>query len=178
MMATTREELKAEIRVAFGSVPFPSHQGLRGSMALDSYATQAQVQSITASQDIHGEWWQIPHDELRYGVLGLSYLDAAGVLFYLPAYLDMALEDVRKKRLWVLDLMELDDEPGLRSYMQERLSRLNDTQRRACVQTLKFLRLQLVEDPFGEHQHERDRIDRILNDSYWQNAENGSVAKR
>jgi hypothetical protein len=81
MMATTREELKAEIKTAFGSVPFPSHQGLRGSMAMNSYATDAEVESITADQDIHGEWWQIPQDELRDCALALSYLDASGVLF-------------------------------------------------------------------------------------------------
>lgn len=170
MMATTREELKAEIKAAFGSIPFPSHQGLRGSMALDRYATDAEVQSITVSQDIHGEWWQIPRDELQYGVLGLSYLDAAGVLFYLPAYLDMALDDVGKKRLWALLLVDTAigaDEPELRAYKEQRLSRLNDAQRKACVHAFRFLRSQLLHDPLREHEHERACVERILNDSYW-----------
>jgi hypothetical protein len=50
-------------------------------MAMNSYATDAEVESITADQDIHGEWWQIPQDELRDCALALSYLDASGVLF-------------------------------------------------------------------------------------------------
>lgn len=140
-------------------------------MALDDYASDEEAQSITTSQDIHGEWWEIPKDELRYGELGLSYLDAAGVLSYLPAYLDMALDDVGKKRLWVLQLLDTglgsDEEPRLRAYSEERLRRLDHAQRIVCVDTLQFLRLQLTDDPFRQHEHERDQIERILGDSYW-----------
>lgn len=167
-MVTAQEELKGQIKTAFGSVAFPSHQGLRGSMAMDNYATDAEVESITASQDIHGEWWQIPQDELRYCVLALSYLDAAGVLFYLPAYLRMALDDVGKKRLWVLDLVDTalsDDDPGHRAYLEGRLSMLNDAQRKVCVRALRFLHSQLIDD--GSTEYERKRIDRILHDSFW-----------
>jgi hypothetical protein len=171
MIATARQELKAQIKTAFGSVPFPSHQGLRGSMARDDYATDEEAQSITTGQDIHGEWWQIPQDELRYGTLGLCYLDAEGVLFYLPAYLDMALDDVGKKRLWVLQLLDTgmggDDEPGLREHKEGQLSRLNHAQRKVCVHALQFLRLQLTDDPFRQHEHERHYIESILGDSYW-----------
>jgi hypothetical protein len=165
-MTMTREELKAEIRAAFGSVPFPSHQGLRGSMAMDDYAPDAEVASITANQDIHGEWWQIPREELKQSELGLCYLDAAGVLFYLPAYLEMALDDVGKQRLWALQLLDTAiDDPELRTYREGRLGLLNDAQRRACVNALQFLRLQLVDDPAWEL--ERDTIDDALNDPYW-----------
>jgi len=167
-MRAEREELKAEIKTAFGSVVFPSHQGLRGSMAMDSYATDAEVKSITEDQDIHGEWWQVPQNELRHCVLALSYLDAGGVSFYLPAYLDMALDNVGKGRLWVLDLIDTaigDDDPEHRAYLVGRLSGLNDVQRKVCVRTLQFLRAQLIDDRSGEY--ERRRVDRILNDSYW-----------
>jgi hypothetical protein len=167
-IATTREELKAEIRAAFGSIAFPSHQGLRGSMAMDRYASVEQVKSITAGEDVHGEWWQIPREELWNSLLALSYLDAAGVLFYLPAYLEMALDDVGKRRLLVLYLINTavdDDEPGHRAYLERRLSLLNGAQRRVCVRVLWFLRSQLVEDP--STQYERDLIDRALQDPYW-----------
>jgi hypothetical protein len=171
MIATARQELKTQIKTAFGSVPFPSHQGLRGSMARDDYATDEEAQSITTDQDILGEWWQIPKDELRSCTLGLSYLDAVGVLFYLPAYLDMALDDVGKKRLWVLQLLNTgigdDDEPGLRAYKEGQLRQLNHAQRKACIHTLQFLRLQLTDDPLREHEHERAQIENILNDPYW-----------
>jgi hypothetical protein len=168
VIVTGREELEAEIKAAFGSVAFPSHQGLRGSMAMDSYATDAEVEAITVGQDIRGEWWQIPLDELRYCSLALSYLDAAGVLFYLPAYLVMALDDVGKRRLWVLDIVDTalgDDDPGHRAYKEGRLSRLNGAQRKVCVHALQFLRSQLIDD--GSTEYERHRIERTLNDSYW-----------
>lgn len=164
----TREELKTEIKTAFGSVPFPSHQGLRGSMAMDRYATEAEVEAITVEQDTHGEWWQIPREELRSCLLALSYLDAAGVLFYLPAYLNMALDDVGERRLSALDLVDTavrDADPGHRAYLEGRLGRLNDAQRTVCVRVLQFLRSQLIDDPSTEY--ERRRIDRILDDPYW-----------
>lgn len=79
----------------------------------------------------------------------------------------MALDDVGKRRLAVLDLVDIeigDDDAGHRAYLEERLSRLNDTQRRICVRVLQFLRSQLAEDLSTEY--ERNRIDRTLNDSY------------
>lgn len=168
MNAMPRERMKAEIKKAFGSIPFPSHQGLRGSMAMDRYATDAEVRSITADKDIYGEWWDIPRQELRTCTLALSYLDADGVLFYLPAYLDMALDDVGKRRLSVIDLLDTthgNDDPGHRAYMEGRLAKLDEAQRRVSVLTLQFLRAHLADNPSTEY--ERDRIDRVLKDSYW-----------
>jgi hypothetical protein len=171
MTTMTREELRAELRSAFGGVPFPSHQGLRGSMAMDRYASDEEVRSITANEDVHGEWWEIPREELRSAALALSYLDAAGVLFYLPAYLDMALDDVGKRSLQVLYMVDVgidDSDPGLRAYREGRLKPLNDAQRKVCVRVLQFLRSQLVDDPSTEF--EREVIDRTLEDPYWRTA--------
>lgn len=168
----TRETLKDAIKTAFGSVPFPSHQGLRGSMAMDDYATDGEVKSITTEQDVHGEWWQIPREELRSCRLALCYLDAAGVLFYLPAYLYMALDDIDKRELAVLDLVDVtlgNDDHRLRAYLEERLSRLDDEQRRICLRSLQFLRSQLpIDDPATEYA--RQHVDRVLNDPYWRDA--------
>jgi len=165
-MTMTREELTADLRATFGSVPFPSHQGLRGAMARDDHASDSEVASITADQDFHGEWWQIPREELWECSLALSFLDAAGVWFYLPAYLEMALDDVGKRRLSVLQLIDTAiDDPELRAYREERLCGLSDAQRQVCVRVLRFLRSQLIDDP--STQFERDDIDRALNDPYW-----------
>ena len=171
MTTMTRVELKAEVRAAFGVIAFPSHQGLRGSMAMDRYASDEEVRSITADQDIHGEWWEIPREELRSSALALSYLDAAGVLFYLPAYLYMALDDVGKRSLQVLYMVDVgidDSDPGLRAYREGRLNPLNDAQRKVCVRVLQFLRSQLNDDP--STQYERELIDRTLEDRYWRAA--------
>jgi hypothetical protein len=164
----TREELKEEIAAAFGVIAFPSHQGLRGSMAMDRYASDEEVRAITANQDVHGEWWEIPREELRSAALALSYLDAAGVLFYLPAYLQMALDDVGRKSLLVLYVIDVtgdDNDPGLRGYLEGRLNLLNDAQRNVCMRALHFLRSQLRDDASTEF--ERGLIDRTLGDPYW-----------
>lgn len=168
MTTMTREQLKAEIKAAFGVIPFPSHQGLRGSMAMDRYASDEEVRSITADQDVHGEWWEIPREELQRSLLALSYLDAAGVLFYLPAYLEMALDDVGKRPLLVLYMVDVtvdDNDPGHRAYLEGRLNLLNDAQRKVCVRVLQFLRSQLIDDASTEY--ERELIDHTLQDPYW-----------
>ena len=91
-MSTAAELLKCEIRDAFEHVPFPGHRGLRAAMAMDNWISDAaQLANITADQDIHGEWWDILVEELRACSLGITYLDAAGFEFYLPAYLTAAL---------------------------------------------------------------------------------------
>jgi hypothetical protein len=167
----TASALKQEIRAAFGAVAFPS-RGLRGSSAMDDYATMEEVEAITLAQDVHGEWWEIPPGELHSHVLGLSYLDRAGVLFYLPAYLNMAIDDVGKTRLSVLDLIDTGlggDDPLHRAYLEARLGGLSDEHRRVCLRVLRFLRLRLAGDIARED--ERARVERVLGDPYWRRSD-------
>lgn len=163
----TAQELELEIRAAFGSIAFPLW-GLRGASAMDDYATPEEIKAITAEQDVHGEWWEIPQDELRRHELGLSYLDQEGVLFYLPAYLSMAIDDVGRGRLWVLDIIDIgqgDDDPESRAHREARLGELSDEHRRVCLRVLEFLRLRLIDDL--ARVHEWERVESVLSDPYW-----------
>ena len=98
----------------------------------------------------------------------MCYLDAAGVVLYLPAYLTLALDDVGKHRLWVLDLLDTSlggDDAEYRAHLEGRLSLLNDAQRRTSAHVLSILRSELSDGV--STQFERERIDRILEDPYW-----------
>ena len=124
----TREQLCRDIRAAFGQVPFPEHCGLRAAMAMDDCISDPDVlRQITTDDDIRGEWWEIPPQELRTCSLGISYLDAAGVEFYLPAYLMLALDDFTypdyRSVVETLDPQSAAGDAKLREYFTDRFSR-------------------------------------------------------
>ena len=155
-----REQLRDEIRAVFGSVPFPAHQGLRAAMAGDDWVSDpAILLQITAEQDIHGEWWEIPPRELEECTLAISYLDAAGVEFYLPAYMTMALDDlVCPKYRDVVGSHDPDSagaDDALRAYFRDRLSR------GAYRWVLHFLSPPYADGDDELREHFRDKLSRI-----------------
>lgn len=134
-------------------------------MEMDTWITDAaQLTNITADRDIHGEWWEIPADELRTCSLGISYLDAAGVEFYLPAYLTAALThgtypDYRAA-LTLLDPNLVDDYELFR----ESLASVKGRRWDACVKFLKFAAHQLqTDDPLNAP----GKVQRILEHKFW-----------
>jgi hypothetical protein len=175
-MNEEHKTLLEELRTAFGHVAFPSHQGLRASMAVDWHTPQEELPGITERDDIKGEWWEIPSTELYAAELGMSYLDARGVEFYLPAYLRAAMDDVGRKRLWVLPLLDptlRDDDAEMRAYFEERLSRIDRARAVVCLKVLRYLRSRLGDYIGGGEEFDIEQIDRILRHSFWQRCVNG-----
>lgn len=119
-------------------------------MLMDEWrADPALLLKVTAEQDIHKEWWEIPPRELQECVLAVAYLDAAGVEFYLPAYLTLTLEDLSRARLWALNFLDpeingVDEDPDRRNLFFERLSRITGAKRDACIAFLDFVRAQSI----------------------------------
>src|SRR5690606_23087778 len=123
---------------------------------------------VTAEQDIHAQWWEIPARELQEGVLAIAYLDAVGVEFYMPAYLTLALGDLSRARLWALNFLDpeingVDEDPRRRDLFFERLSRIVDAKRSACIAFLDFVRAQSMPDA----PEVAADADRILRHAYW-----------
>jgi hypothetical protein len=167
-----REMLRAVLRCAFGPVAFPAHRGLRAAATMDEWNTDPRaLADITAQQDLQGEWWEIPARELFEQSLGLTYLDAQGLEFYLPAYLSMALEDWthRKIRL-ALEALDPGEPRGeqecaeLLAYFEERLARIVGPKRSACLDFLEFAVLHL--DPAEEFSGHADAV-RIRAHPFW-----------
>ena len=163
----TRKQLIDETKLVFGSVTFPAHQGIRAAMAADDWISDPEkLAQITAEKDIHGEWWEIPEEELQYCTLGLCYLDSAGIEFYLPAYITMALKNLRYiDYIHVIDHLDPDLD-GDYTYFYQRFEKIQGEKKRICIRFLEYLLLNL--DPSGYHEKSvRDDIKKILQYSFW-----------
>lgn len=86
-------DLLALIREAFGGVELGNGVGLRESLAIDDYATDAQRLVVRDTDETH-DWRKLIDDpdlqRLEF-IGGLAFMDAASVRFHLPAYLSAAV---------------------------------------------------------------------------------------
>jgi hypothetical protein len=95
---TDRRKLQAEktrvvalIREAFAGVTLGDGIGLQEAEGLDSYASGNELASYRA-QDEKLDWSAIPAAELDRCSSSVSYFDAEGMLFHLPAYMVAELD--------------------------------------------------------------------------------------
>jgi len=79
-----RDQVKARIRDAFGDVQLGSGVGLREAQALDDYAGDAD-RAARRAFDRKTDWQSIASAELNECNSSLSFFDAEGMRFHLPA---------------------------------------------------------------------------------------------
>jgi len=131
-MNTERERVAKLIRNAFSGVTLGNGVGLWQGQALDDYADE---QTIAASRfrDEKANWSKISVDDLNRCDSSLSFFDAEGMRFHLPAFLLAELEG----KLWngvIFHLTSLDD------YAKGKLTALSAVQRNAIREFLLLLR--------------------------------------
>lgn len=80
------ERLKAKIQFAFAGVRLGSGIGLYEAQAIDGYASD-EVQARCRETDEKNDWQAISTDDLQKCNSSLSFFDAEGMRFHLPAYL-------------------------------------------------------------------------------------------
>jgi hypothetical protein len=80
------------VRSAFRGVTLGNGVGLRQGQGLDDYADDCTLASYRA-QDEKNDWSAIPVADLDSCYSSLSFFDAEGMRFHLPAYLVADLED-------------------------------------------------------------------------------------
>jgi hypothetical protein len=85
------EQLKMKIRVAFANVRLGSGVGLREAQALDGYADEATC-AACREKDEKNDWQAISTKDLNECYSSLSFFDAEGMRFHLPAYLTADLD--------------------------------------------------------------------------------------
>ena len=152
--------LITDIRKEFACVPFPSHCGLHAAMAQDDWVDDEDVlAAITRREDLVGDWWDVPIDHLQRCMMALSYLDADGMAFYLPAYMTALIE--RPERFdgrtqsssWQVVHAMLPDrkDPELDRYFLSRFSSIDGGRRRVCRE---FLAHVSGGDAYNEHARE------------------------
>jgi hypothetical protein len=132
----------ALIRNAFWSVRLGEGVGLRQANGLDDYADPRTL-AVYRSEDEKHNWSAISIDDLNRYHWGLSFLDAAGMRFYLPAYLTAELQGDLTS-VDIVFLLVAFDPIGVSRFVL-----LDDSQRNAVRE---FLMLRLA-DPNYEFAH-------------------------
>ena len=160
---TDRRKLKAEkqrviavIREAFAGVTLGDGIGLNEAEGLDNYASKIERESLRA-KDEKFDWSAIPSVELNRCFSSLSYFDAEGMCFHLPAYMIAQLQD-QHLAVDVYDHLTYTFE-GLER-LKSKFATVSVAQREAISQ---FLRLRLS-DP--DYYFEHSTIETVLRD-YW-----------
>ena len=81
-----KEQLKERIRSAFAGVELGEGVGLREAQGLDDYASEEKCAQHRAS-DQKIDWQALRSEDLNECNSSLSFFDAEGMRFHLPAYL-------------------------------------------------------------------------------------------
>lgn len=140
------------IRQAFQGVELGSGIGLREAQAIDDWQTET-VQAEHRSRDEKSDWSRISSRMLNTCNSSLSFFDAEGMRFHLPAFL---IADLKGEYDFGLDFCLSDN----RYLSDSCFVLLSKVQRRAVRSFLVFL----SDDP--QYEYGRARIIKALNE-YW-----------
>ncbi|MCA9062916.1 MAG: hypothetical protein KDA96_07650 [Planctomycetaceae bacterium] len=143
------------IRDAFACVTLEDGIGLFEGQAIDSYAGP-KAQAAARLNDETRNWGRIPVDALNAAHSSLSFFDAKGMRFHLPAFLIADLRDELQQGI-VFHLMYAGDDA------ESRFSLLNAKQRAAVQQ---FLLYHLRTTPEPERTFAGPMIDKAIAD-FW-----------
>ena len=146
------QEIAALIKEAFSKVTLGNGVGLREAQGLDDYAGAETCASYRAN-DEKNDWSRISIDELNACYSSLSFFDAEGMRFHLPAFLIAALSGGYLQDL-SFQLAYLND------YSIGQYALLSPAQRKAVRAYLQFI----LEDESYAFSH--PHIVRALNE-YW-----------
>lgn len=145
------EAVRRRIREAFRTVRLEDGIGLFEAQVIDDYGSDAERAKARSADEKH-DWTLLSRNDLRICHSSLSFFDAKGMRFHLPAFM---LADIDGEFGFNLSFhLALDLEP------HDRFALLDDRQRDA-VRTLLVL---MRHDP--DHEFEREHIVRAL-EGYW-----------
>ncbi|MEM6581369.1 MAG: DUF6714 family protein [Pseudomonadota bacterium] len=147
-----RSSVEEEVRSAFHGVSLGSGMGLWEAQAIDDYQSE-EVRKQQRERDQKESWELIPGAELQRCHSSLSFFDADGMRFHLPAYIIASLRDEVDDPIF--HLVHLDE------YAISKLTSLNGLQRMSIISYLRFC---LERD---EYEFEHTSISRALGE-YWE----------
>ena len=147
----TKKEVISAITQAFKDVELGDGIGLWQAQAIDDYETEA-VQLQKRANDRKVNWQDFDPEELQRCHSSLSFFDADGMRFHLPAYIIASMNDLTDDP--VFHLTSLDE------YGASRFKTLSNTHKNAIVQYLEWCLEQ------QEFEFEHPSIARSL-ENYW-----------
>ncbi len=159
---TPPKSLIRKIHDEFGSVPCPSHCGLHAALTLDDCISDGyELREITQREDYIGEWWDVPKEHLLQCMMALSYLDEAGIDFYLPAYMKVVIENPKlfdepgiRSNSWRIVYAMLPDssfDSELQQHFTEQFSRIHGGKKRVCREFLQHINKCKDYDEYASH---------------------------
>lgn len=145
-----KEQLKQQLRQAFAGVGLGGGIGLREAQGLDDYASEEKCAAYRAS-DEKLDWQVLRADDLNQCNSSLSFFDAEGMRFHLPAYLIADLDGTYGFGMAFMLTQVTQSSSG-----DERFALLDQAQRAAVRAYLRF-----IEDE-PEYKFEREYIQHAL----------------
>lgn len=155
-MPLTKQEVASHIHEAFHGVTLGNGIGLLEGQGLDDYEDEATRKAYRERDEKH-DWDRIPVEVLNRCQSSLSFFDAEGMRFHLPAFIIAELNGESDVGC-VFHLTHLDD------YAMSKLASLSSGQRKAVREFLLFLR------DAPDYEFDRPQIERALSE-YWNNDE-------
>jgi hypothetical protein len=131
-MALTREQVIENIRVAFKDVVLGRGIGLIEGRAIDDYEGR-NTRRAFRERDEKMDWEAIPVERLNKYYSSLSFFDAEGMRFHLPAFMKADIMEEASNGMIIFHLTHLDDSK------KEKFALLSSAQRAAVCDYLRFI---------------------------------------
>ncbi len=148
----TREQIIERVERAFSGVVLGNGVGLWQAQAIDDYETVFE-QKRAREKDEKGQWRKLTGEELQRCHSSLSFFDAEGMRFHLPAFIIESIKGEVDDPLF--HLTSLDE------YAISELESMNSEQKKAVSEYLIWC---LTEDEYTYEQHEIRKALQL----YWQ----------
>ncbi len=135
-----REGIIETIQTAFSGVVLGSGVGLYEGQGLDDYASEAECREIRKKDELL-DWQNIPTQNLAECYSSLSFFDATGMRFHLPAFIVSEINHPGMSNANVVFYLvsPVDDKaPHLQQYLKEKYLLLNQKQRQAIRLFLQY----------------------------------------
>ena len=132
-----REDLIKEIEKAFSNVELGDGIGVLEAEAIDNYAS-TEERKDAHDNDWRNDWRDIPDDAIEKYYSSLSFVDAKGMRFCLPAYMRFALKYFDKSHSASIDavIYALESNP---IFVKEGWEILTGKQRQVIAKFLRFM---------------------------------------
>ncbi len=150
-MTECQRELLRLIEDAFAGVELGDGVSLHETVVIDDYGSLEERRAARDPDEKHDWRKLVGNAELirTTGVGGLSFYDAAGLRFHLPAYLSVAVADSESPDASNVLADLLYHLTHIEDYNRERFAILSGPQRACVREVLKFLREQYDTTPWN-----------------------------
>lgn len=158
----TKDSIEKEITSAFLGVTLGRGVGLWEAQAIDDYESE-EVRAEHRERDQKEDWRMLDYDDLQRCHSSLSFFDADGMRFHLPAFIIGSIRNAVDNPIF--HLVQLDE------YSISRFKTLSNIQHQSVVM---YLQWSLEND---EYAFDHPSIKHALNE-YWAKQSNTSENKR